>query len=251
MTKYLSIFLALVTLLGCQEPFLGDGEDDMTVKHTSWSASGVLHTANVNDVVTLQADFDESGPYTLQFSVESPNVPTDVNPIAYIDWKVEGNWVHREITLISGTSISGTSEAVRVQIRDNQPGGAGDEYTVSVQVAKGTRPNVQQPALYANQSGDLIPAAALGVAGILDIPVPQGIGVISIFAAVSHIVGAGPVPIPVGSVMGIGVGSFGFTQQFDPTQPFWYPLPVTTGVVRFINSNAFAVDVTFAFGIDG
>jgi hypothetical protein len=223
----------------------------MVLHHTSWSASGILHTANVNDVVTLQADFEESGPYTLQFSVDAENVPTDVNPIAYIDWKVEGNWVHREITLISGTSISGTAEAVRVLIRDHQEAGAGDEYRVSVQLAKGTRPNIQQPAMYARQSGELIPAAALGAAGVLDVPVPQGIGVVSIYASVSHIVGAGPVLIPAQTVIGLGLGSFGYTMQFDPTQPFWYPLPVTTGIVRFVNSNAFAVDVTITYGIDG
>jgi hypothetical protein len=252
MTRFILILLALVTLLGCQEPFLGDGEDDMTKRYSSWSASGTLRTLNTDDVVTLQADFEESGPYTLQFSVNAENVPTDVNPIAYIDWKVEGNWVHREITLISGTSISGTAEAVRVQIRDNDPGGipgpTGIEYQVSVQVAKGTRPNIQQPAIYANQVNKNVAAAVMGVPGSTDIPVPQGIGVVSVFMSVGE---ANGVVITPQKVTATCIGSFGRTMQFDPTIPFWYPLPVTTSIIRVTNWNAFLVYTTVTYGIDG
>jgi len=229
---------------------LGDGEDEMTKHYSSWSASGILHTTNTDDVVTLQADFDESGPYTLQFSVNVPDyspVVVNVNPTAFIDWKVEGNWVHREITLTSGTSISGTAEAVRIQVRDNVAGGGVFEYMVSVQIAKGTRPNIQQPAMFsADSNAAIIPAGTF-----LDFTIPKTIGVISVFpSTVAFAVGV-PVPIPIGTVMGIVIGSLGTTQSFDCTKPFWYPTPVTANVIRVFNANAFDVDVNLTYGIDG
>lgn len=250
MTRFLLILLALVTLLGCQEPFLGDGEDDMrqTSQGGGWSASGPLVALDTDINVHLQVDFPDSGPYTLQFSLELPStIAGPIVTIAEIDWKVEGNWVHRTVNVRSGTSVSGTAEAVKVRIRDDSKVFIGEQYTVSVQVAKGTRPAVQQPPTYQpEQGGTGIVAGASTI-----FLVPQNSGVIAVWLSVIDD-NAVPIMPAAGSVVA-SIGSTFFTSNYvDLTKPVWTPIPPGTTQIQVFNAGGANVTVAAPiYGIDG
>lgn len=250
MTRFVFLLLALVTLLGCQEPFLGDGEDEMrqTAQGGGWSASGPLITRDTDINVHLQVDFPDSGPYTLQFSLELPStVAGPVVTIAEIDWKVEGNWVHRTVNVRSGTSVSGTAEAVKVIIHDDSKVFANEEYTVSVQVAKGTRPAIQQPATYQPEQGD----TGIVAGANHTFNVPQNSGVIGVW-----LTALADVAVPIAPVAGTVVAKIGstfFTSMYaDLTKSDWIPIPPGTTQIQVFNAGAVNVVVAAPlYGIDG
>jgi hypothetical protein len=251
MTRFVLILLALVTLLGCQEPFLGDGEDDMRISSQGggWSASGSLFTMDVDKTVHFQADFPDSGPYTLQFSIiVPPGFVGDASAVAEIDWKVEGNWVHRTISVSNGASISGTAEACKVLLRDaDQSGFANQEYQVSVQLAMGTRGNNQQPPILTREG--VVPVPALG---IVDIDVPQGVGVIATWVNVWNAVGIDPAFLAGSTWVTERVGTgFATAKIYDPLSPRWVPIAPGTVRLGLQNLNGTIAYFQVIFGIDG
>jgi hypothetical protein len=245
------MFLALVTLLGCQEPFLGDGEDDMRISSQGggWSASGSLFTMDVDKTVHFQADFPDSGPYTLQFTITvPPGFVGDASAVAEIDWKVEGNWVHRTISVSNGASISGTAEACKVLLRDaDQSGFANQEYQVSVQLAMGTRAVTQQPPYLTYPGVIIVPAN-----NTVDIDVPQNIGVTNTWVNVWNAVGVDPAFLAgttwVIERVGTGLAT---GKMYDPLSPRWVPIVPGTTRLGLSNLNGTIAYFSVVFGIDG
>lgn len=155
-----------------------------------WSASGMLQ-ANTSKAVLLQADFGASGPFTAQFSLDqSAALNVEALPFsvtAEINWKVEGNWVRRIITLQNGTSITGIAQAVSVTIRDSGSINLG-EYRVSVQVAPGIRGSVSSPPLFT----PLTTISSIAAGSSITIPVPADHGIIGILLSAAYANGGIP-----------------------------------------------------------
>lgn len=157
-------------------------------KKKGWSNSGNLKTGNRSLEVSVQANFQEyPETYCIEFT-KSGNTASNL-PIraeAYITWSVEGNFVTRRVSISNGTTVQGVAQAVRVVIKDvteanaDTPGSPVPneaEYTVSVQITRGSRGSNSFPPF-------LVPPDCwfreLGVGATLDIEVPQDAGITSV-----------------------------------------------------------------------
>jgi hypothetical protein len=238
-----------------EELFMGQvtaGGVTEDISSTSWSASGLLYTADTSNAVQLQVDFPKSGAYTLQFSLEIPD-GTDghVIAIAEIDWKVEGNWVHRVVNIRSGTAISGTSEACKVVIRDLSTATPipGQVYRVSVQIATGTRGATSQPPIY--QPNTTVYSMGAGDLGPFKIPVPQNSGIVSVWMA-AYVNAVAPSKPVSGTVIGILYAPGAPIGVVDLTNPQWVPIPPGTDEIWVYNTSGVAIKFPCPiFGIEG
>jgi hypothetical protein len=255
--KTFYLFLLTFILTGCLEANMSKAWiDDQGIVHAGdeagasggWSASNELVSGNADESAQLQVNFEKSGAYTIQFSLDLPVAGIgDVVAVADVDWKVEGNWVHRTLNVMSGTSISGTAEAVKVVVRDATLTIAGIQYRASIQVASGTRPSIQQPPIYQPDQD----AVTIAPGADTIFAVPQDCGIVSVW--LSAIVAAAVPSIPVaGSVTAI-FNSTGFSTNFaDVTRPQWFPIPPGVTSIRIFNSGASNVTVNGPiYGIDG
>lgn len=229
----------------------GSSNPEPTAELGSWSASGVLISKDPSAAVQLQVNFSKSGAYTLQFSIDAPVLPGigDVIAIAEVDWKVEGNWVHRTINVRSGTALSGTAEGCRVTIRDRSPNAAGLEYRVSVQIATGTRPATSQPPLYSPYvATQIVPSPASRVFNI-----PQNCGVTSVWFSACSRPAMTPPAVPVlGKVIGIIESTVELLGIIDLTAPQWVPVPAGATRIEVWNSTGEEIWLPApVYGIEG
>jgi hypothetical protein len=94
---------------------------------TGWGQSGNLITGNKTQRVSMQADFNVgvgAFDFTAQFSLTPPGGGLGdavVNAEALIHWRVEGQEVTRRVTIGAGTAVTGTGQAVRVEMFDATP----------------------------------------------------------------------------------------------------------------------------------
>lgn len=191
----------------------------------------------------------EPGTYTLQFSViniqPSPNLQIMIPPVvhALITWKIEGQQQRRQISVVSGASISGVCEAVDVKLQDiNNQEDEGYGYQVQVTLSKGLRANTQQPPQLSRGRLILVPPSTSAI-----FPVPDDSGVISFFPFfdTTH-------PDDMGIAMTDAVNNTVATITPAPNALGWIPLVPGTTVVSLNNNNA--TDGMFCnllWGIDG
>lgn len=217
-------------------------EDDMSYK--GWSASQTLAAVS-GDSFQLQANFAEPGPYTAQFTVNYPGAwGINFSCVAQIDWKVEGNWVTRLVNVTNGTSISGTSQGVRIIVRDTSSRfvpGVTANYLASVQVAPGTRPQTTRGPIYQPDPPILVPSL-----GTVQIQLPENAGVTSVMVLAPSNAGAGDL-LAILNVDPV----FGY--EWDvATDRNWHILP--SGVTRLDIANSDPINsfnVLVIYGIDG
>jgi hypothetical protein len=222
--------------------------------------------------VSMQADFPEPGQYTIQFSIEQKVNPTALGILprqtsqaqASIVWSVEGGTIQRRVEVANGMSISGVGEAVKIVMTDTTragpsfPAGFDPDYLVACQVSRGVRANIQQPPT-------LLPDDTTGAGNIWDdgfceLPplgvshlaiIPQNAGVVSVSVQVCSPGGA---LIPEGSVFvrQRTSATIGRTfKEYDPRDATWVPLAPGANAIIVVNTNAFNVDVSMLYGIDG
>lgn len=223
-----------------------------------WSQSGPLSGTgglSPSSNVTLQANFPESNDYTVQFGIVGPDESSSAGARktqAIITWTVEGNHITRQIDVVNGTSITGTAQAVHVDLVDLSTlsgGPAGShEYTGSISVAKGSRPSVQQPPYLTGALASLNPGG--DVSGIL---VPQGAGVISVkVEVVAQLIGTHLNP---DDVVVQFMASAVVLKQYSPLiDDGWVPLPSGCTLIRFVSTIAVGTIGYIlypTFGIDG
>jgi len=286
---------------GCALPTNGtdddpEGVDTMSNQPTKmvkgpdgWSANGVLHTLLYNEIVNCQADFPESGNYSVEFSV-SPTNPGDGSTIAQtealITWSVEGNNVTRRLTITNGATISGVAQAVKIRVFDVTPFAGtpkGVPYTVSIQAVRGIRADSQLPPILLphpfvddlaavpvtqpfEQGNYLVTANPVpGGAGngSITIPIPTDAGVVSALVLVSPTVptagyqAQGTAPVVPDDMLLVVTGNTGTTEfsSYDPRKfPGW--IPIAPGANRMTLFNAMPigqppVTYTVFLGIDG
>jgi hypothetical protein len=149
-----AIFLGLLT--GCTYT-VADGDDVMSKDNigmkNGWSAGGTIHSGQ-GDGVGLQANFaanplQPAGYYTVQVSVNPPDDGVFLGEVT-LSWSVEGQTIERRVSLGNGVTVSGTGQGVKVIVKDTTPNLGSPTlkpYFVSIQVAPGTRPDVEKPPM--------------------------------------------------------------------------------------------------------
>lgn len=233
--------------------FEGPGRAGIT--KDGWSATGQLASQTPGKTVGLQANFDHSGVYTVQFSVTIPvqlstGAFIPIRPQATLRWSVEGSEVVRVIDIGAGTSISGVGQAVKVSMADALTAGAspGTFYTVSAQVSPGTRPNTQAPpTLFGG-------AASLNNAGSHVFTVPQNAGVVSAMVTSDGGAIAGAGAGTENTIVVIAQDSAAATLSVylaSTDDPQFVTLPPQTATVTVINEGMAATVITLTWGIDG
>lgn len=194
--------------------------------------------------------YPDPGNYTVQFNVTDPN---DLNfsgdfvlPRAEIVWSVGGNSIRRVIDCTDGASLSGTAEGVAVNVYDdsNITFSPVVPYVVSIQVAKGTRPAIQQPPTYS------LPITLLGVDAQVEVLIPSDIGAISLAAVVvPSTIGT---PIPDYSIRVQQSSGTTIRKMYDPRQEFWVPLIAGVDRIQLTSGpTAPATEWQLTLGIDG
>lgn len=219
-----------------------------------WSQSGQLTPGSSQSAVSLQAQFPLIGAYTVQLNIEDPNASLVVaNEVvraqAEIQWSVKGNTVTRLVDCVNGLSITGEAEAVSVRVVDRSIVTIANKqpYVVSINVAPGTRPSVQQPPVFSADRQRLDGGLASG--GVV---VPAG--AISAQINVSGVlVGQPIVDADYFIVRQIANGGL-VLKSFSPFRyDGWIPLAAGCTTIRFEQS-ALVVDNWYwftSFGIDG
>lgn len=260
----------------------GDGvelRDDVGGK-TGWSAAGKLTQGDVNRKVSLQAAFSKAGEYTIQFGIKFPperedevgppavqgSTPTRCN--ALITWSVEGNSISRVVTVTNGLQVTGTGQAVEVEIYDNsqEENGipvAGDDYTAWVLVAPGSRAEKGQPPTllseFTNPTAGVRGLVLLEGGTTVDVPIPQDAGVISFYQTyriMSETVAGGPYPIIVQQIYK-GASPATVLEYHDLKGGLngeWVPLAPGANYIRLVFNDPDPLKTAYVstiFGIDG
>lgn len=248
---------------------MGDGEDDMGVQNSAsggWSKTVDLISGNVDLNGTLQANFDEAGAYTVQFTVDNIvdlfGAPGIINPKADITWTVEGNPVRRTVSIANGTTVSGVGQACKVEVYDEPltaGGGSAYGYQVGITVAPGTRAATQsQPQLIPDLGmvgtiGSLLVAAGTQST----IAIPQDVGAISVYITATArkagtLVAITDTDIAVRHINALAVQD---DKSYNPIRTGWVPIASTSN--QIVLENGFGIgsgnDILFGitFGIDG
>jgi hypothetical protein len=244
--RYLILIAFIMNACAIQIENPVEETDDM--RHAS--QSGTLTPGSRGSAVQLQTPFQDQSNHTVQFLIDGiDESATNATRITRADvtWSVSGNSVKRTIDVVNGTSITGTAEAVSVKVTDASTQFVGlSPYTVSIQVAKGSRPSIQQPPYLTTDLIVLPPGA-----GSSSVLVPQNAGAISAFVTVAPNVG-----VPIVSQWDVRVGHSSGNGELKAYSPIvetsWVPL--ASGTTRiFVSQGAAAPGTTWTvtFGIDG
>ncbi len=261
LNRVIAIAYIMYGLVGCTYE-VQNTEDDMTTPRFAQQRSkrgnlnpGSGTNSQVNfqlaHIVNEDTGISDPGNYTLQFSVSDPNTGLAggdlVRARAEIIWVAGGNSVRRVMDCGNGASITGTCEGVIVNIYDDSIVSHGSvfvPYTVSLSLAKGSRPSIQQPPVYSLDNLSLAPS------GTTTVDIPQNIGAVSVFTAVS--------PVLLGTAIGAydilegQLSNAAGLKSYDPRQSDWVPL--IAGATKLSLGRSAAAPATnwqITFGIDG
>lgn len=241
---------------------------------TGWSSSGSLIIGDAGGGISMQVQMDEAGYFTLQYDIDLPQPGVGgidpaqlILPRAEVIWTTAGNKVRRLINVGKGSAISGAGNNVVSRLTDYSvltgvtP--ANTPYAVSQQCALGVRPtNPDKPPILntftniANTDGDVRGSAGHYVVvagGSRDIIIPRDAGVVSFYSDFRVGLGGGSI------VSEEGINSITFTSagatildSFNKTGfNAWHPLHPAAGVIRFLNFEAFNIEVNVIWGIEG
>lgn len=226
---------------------------------TAWSASGTLISGSDQEEVSLQAQFEVPGYYTIYFGLEQENVFANViDCTAEIAFSLEGTTIRRQVSVGSGTAISGVGEAVDISVRDTtDPNIAtGQPYEVTVQVGRGVRPATTRPPTLRvdlNNIGTpgnglfytLLPGPSTAVYNV-----PQNVGAISVEVSLVP-VGGSDYPIENVAVYQASL-PVGTQKGYDPLiQTGFVDLIPGTQSINISNRSTKDYYVQVTFGIDG
>lgn len=251
---------------------INPGLPSVGVKLNGWSANGQLIAPSVlggsgSGEVSLQANFDDPGNYTIEFSVQTPGnfsfnrVQQSVE--ALITWSVAGNSLSRRVTIANGTSVSGVGQGVKIRIFDASefqagidPPGSVFTYDVAVQVSRGSRAANGAPPTYVPISSiDQNNSSTAGLA-VAQVDVPRDAGVNSVRVVGYRVSGANRFALLQGDVI-ISQAAPISSSNYDYTDQSGSFVPLIPGVTRIdvIAARTYVAPseyhVTVILGVDG
>lgn len=261
--KSLFLVLGLFLFSGCTVQV----EDDMGLNQYGdsggWSATGTMTNDGKSHAAHLQVDFlkkdtnrNPSKNYTVQFSVGPTKLsnksllPVPVNPVAEIKWSVEGNDVRRLVSVVNGLSVTGVGEAIKVSVSDDSPQDTNFvvNYDVSINVAPGSRPSINQPPTLIDHSGNNFFLQAVAGGASKDVIIPQDAGVISSYVTVYS---AGGVPIAENAAEVTLKNVFSVGQKSYDPRIGWVSMIPGAAILTLTNRSGVDQFYTVTFGIDG
>ncbi len=236
-----------------------------------WSVTGTIQippsTISPQETprqITLQQNFSVASVYTVQFSKRLPVDPRlfTIRPQAFITGTVAGNSTSRRVDVADGASISGTCDAINVDIYDHfSDPHATDilEYIVSATVTPGTRPTSgSPPTLTIRKAPNGGAFQASGAGGTENIPVRADAGINAFWLAIQPLgtasapirYGTGDIAIVQRTTLAGGILAI---SNYDSSSQ-WTPLVAGCGNIEVINRLPLAGDVVTIspiFGIQG
>jgi hypothetical protein len=207
-------------------------------KITDWSQKVLLQTnlSKIPAYHTLQFGVDLVGKW---YSQPGPPNRWPLQVRADIVWACSGNRTFRTISVVNGTTISGMAEAVNVQVypfaNPQFPGPYvwvpnATDFTASILVGPGVRPTEPNPPTL--QSGMI----AVVAGGSVDVPIPDGIGVIAAFAhvwAIGNVFNANDSEI---AMYNTAMPLFQIDRAWNPvSMPLWVPIYPGDDFLRLYN----------------
>lgn len=181
------------------------------------------------------------------------NVP--VNAIAEIKWSVEGNDVRRLVSVVSGMSVTGVGEGIKVSVVDRStilnPGNgvpyAPVNYDVDITCAPGSRASVTQPpTLTAQNPTDLTYSfITTGIANAF-VSVPSDAGVIS-----AYVTAFSDGNILTDADVSVSQLNGALINRVTAPNTGWIPLVAGTSTLKLNNLSAHTILWSVTFGIDG
>jgi hypothetical protein len=197
----------------------------------------------------------EPGIWTVQFGIAA-GVDIVPNPVAKVQWNVDGNSVTRQLNILDGASLTGLADSVSVDIFDEtdylyETGGF--EYDVTTLISPGPRASSANPPTYFPRNGavDSYPGRfVLAAAATTDIVIPRDAGLTSVHITVS--VNGAPAILTEADVA-VNFESFaGVTlKQWDPRFIEWVPIPSAAHTLELVNSSLSELVFGVTFGVDG
>lgn len=182
-----------------EDPNYFDAASLSQARSGGWSASVPMKVGQEEAQSGLNPTFPIADYYTVRFGVSAP--PNGIFACtASIQWVVEGNIIKRQVSVANGIAISGTGQSVDVKLQDVTGevvgGNEGDDYSVSIQVSRGTRPVESAPPILQAELADssgFVSAPVVGSVGAILMPpgsliaynVPQDAGAVSFEVAVA------------------------------------------------------------------
>lgn len=258
MNRFITVLCLILGLANCTYE-TNSSEDEMIANTQQRSASGELTPGVDTQKVKMQVapyfvnevGERDAGNYTVQLNFADPNELAFsgdyIQARAEIVWSVAGNSVRRVVDCTDGMSITGTAEGVIVTIFDdsNITFSSVVPYSVGVQVAKGSRPSIQQPPVYS--LGQII---LLNPDSSTEILIPQNIGAVSM--AVAFNPSTIDTPIPENSLRVQQKSGTTIRKTYDPRQEFWVPLIGGVDRIGLVTGpTAPAMEFQITLGIDG
>jgi hypothetical protein len=223
------------------------------------SVNGTLQT-NYTGITTNIANLSVTAVNPIPGSPGLPGASQPVDPVAIIQFTVQGNKVQRIISVSNGISISGPAEAIQVMVIDNTsyPLSKGYTYQVSIQVTPGVRAAVNQPAILywsyppvaGNAQSTAVVLAPAGGDILVNVPVDAGV-VSACIVAVGETGGATPFAQPQVVVIQLA-SAIQVAATFQPEPGRFIPLVSNCSVLQLLNNDPTnSALVAVIWGIDG
>ena len=227
----------------------------------AWAQSAIINPDGTNVPVpqgqssfSLQCKLDAPSVFTVEFEIGpslDPAIPLPINkPTAEIEWTVNGNTVRRVVSVVNGTSISGTAEFVKVKFFESESGASTAPYAATAMVSPGVRAAVVQPT---NQSTDSVALDAAGMAGpgevFIDVPQDKGIVTFRVFAWDEAETGA----LDMTKILVLQQTSANNTISGfqDPNEAKFVHLNPSVTVIKVVNLGSVGARVFIVWGVDG
>jgi hypothetical protein len=242
-------------------PQAGDATVDAAVPYLGALANTA---SNANNQAPFQIERLPADVYTVHLTpLQLPAPGTLTAPLylsteAQIVFSVDGRQNIRRVSVNQGMRISGQADAISVTVRDNSQIAidgripSATQYMVNLSVSRGIRTDLTQPPTLApaDATGFVIVPARMSVAAggtNFDIPVPQGVGVIS--ANVTAFAGTA---ITEGNAQAQWMQDATVLRQWDPRVFPWVPIVPGTNKLRIQNNQDMGtIQFSVLFGIDG
>jgi hypothetical protein len=261
-----NIILFVILLFGCEPPMVAEELENVMGQRSYFSRSGTVLVRKPGNGLSFQCSLPQMGVYTVQFNLSPPRrIPASAGvpaPVlntraiakATIDWTVSGNYVRRVVHVADGMSVTGTGEAVSVNISDESIAygvGAANPtaYDVSITVSEGSRASSPNPP-YLQHLGASGNGVHVSPGNQTDITVPADIGASSIYVPVDYDTG---VFVAEGHIQLRQLVDAVQVMGCDPRRNQWVPLVpgVTTIRLQVVAAAAGGVVMTPFWGIDG
>jgi hypothetical protein len=233
------------------------------------SIKGRLTSQRVSGGITLNSKRSVPVVRTVSFSVSQPQPAPGspglgpMNPVAEVNFFIDGNTYSRTLSVYNGASISGVSENVSVTVSDQfppTPGAAPVVYDVTIVESAGQRSSNSLPptlTTFLEQPGGGVTQFGMTTLGTLPgttsvtIEIPQNCGINSVAINVITANNAAFKNEDLDVLLTNNTGGGGTYKSYYPNEHGFVNIPPGANVLYLNNHGANELIVSVTWGIDG